>query len=249
MSRPTIKLKKCRIIFFDLEFYVSENSRIENGFCYNPWDKNCKILGGSFLPANPEMDFDINESKVINKMQSFWLWDHHSELKVLEKIYAILKSALDMVHNAHNGMISPILCGIGITSSDVPIVFELFKRYKILTNSEAFSLQNKFRIVDLSQLSIATFNNPNNFLYPKSKSHILNKYLNSTKFDCAKSVWELYESKDYDVISTRCLDEVLATYKCYKLIKSDLDKFKNLEACEKKRIKLASQNQIGFLAG
>lgn len=243
MKHNVIKLSKCRVVFFDLEFYVPESSRSKYGFCYNPWDKGCKLIGGSFLLANPDKDFGLKESRIINKIQSFWLWEHHSEQKLLESIYQILKNALDTVHNAHNGMIAPILCGIGITSSDIPIIFELFKRYKILTNAEAFSLQNKFRVVDLSQLSIATFNNPNNFLYPKTKSHILNKYLNNKKFESGKSVWDLYESKDYDGIVARVLDEIICTHKCYELIKIDLDKFKSLEASEKKRVQQATQNQ------
>ena len=242
MSHVVIKPSKCRVIFFDLEFYVPESSRSENGFCYNPWDKKCKLLGGSFLSANPEKDFETTESVLIKKIQSHWLWDKQSEHNLVESIYEILKSALDTVHNAHDGGISPILCGIGITSSDVPIIFELFKRYNILSNSEAFAFQNKFRIIDLSQLSIATFNNASYFLYPKSKSNILTKYLSDKKFESGKCVWDLYEAKDFNGIKERVLDEVISTHKCYELIKRDLDKFKNLEVREKKRIKEAARN-------
>ena len=242
LSHVVIKPSKCRIIFFDLEFYVPEASRSENGFCYNPWDKGCKFLGGSFLLANPEKDFETTESKIANKIQSFWLWDHQAEHALVESIYQVLKSAFDIVQNAHDGAVSPILCGIGITSADVPIIFELFKRYKVLTNTEAFAFQNKFRVVDLSQISIATFNNPSYFLYPKTKSNILNKYLDNKKFESGKSVWDLYEAKDFEGIKERVLDEVVSTHKCYELIKRDLDKFKNLEAREKKRIKELTRN-------
>lgn len=44
------------------------------------------------------------------------------------------KTACEQVKNAHEGAVSAILCGIGITSSDVPILFELFKRFHILSN-------------------------------------------------------------------------------------------------------------------
>lgn len=140
-------------------------------------------------------------------------------------------------------MVSPILCGIGITTSDLPILIELFKRYKILTNAEAFVFQNKFRVVDLSQLSISTFNNGNNFLYPKSKNEILLKYINGKKFESGKAVWELYESKDYAGIEERVLDEVTSTHKCYKLINDDLHNFKALEKAEKKRMKDILKNE------
>lgn len=235
---------KCRIIFFDLEFYVPESSRSKTGFCYNPWDKGCKIIGGSFLTANPGKDFGVTDSDVRKKIKSLWLWEHGSEKELLQQIFNILKSANDTVRNAHDGAISPVLCGIGITSSDIPILFELFKRFNILTNSEAFSFQNSFRVIDLSQLAVATFNNPNNFLYPKTKNHILNKYLPGTKFETGKSVWELYELKDYKGIQARVLSEVSSTHRCYELIKTDLDTFKSLEFNHKKREKSASKTLV-----
>ncbi len=236
-GQKRIVLNKCRVVFFDLEFYVPESSRKEHGFCYNPWDKKSKFLGGSFFLANPVKDFEISELKVKNKTQSLWLWNYQSEKQVLENIYQLLEEVLNTVSNAHNGMVTPILCGIGITTSDIPILLELFKRYKILTNAEAFIFQNKFRVVDLSQLAISTFNNGSYFLYPKTKNEILKKYIDGKKFESGKIVWELYESKDYAGIEERVLDEVASTHKCYELIKSDLHKFKALEKAEKKRTK------------
>lgn len=243
MRQKRIQLNKCRVIFFDLEFYVPESSRSEYGFCYNPWDKKCKFLGGSFLLANPVKDFETTELKISSKVKSLWLWNHNSEKEVLESIYILLKNVQDSVQNAHNGMVAPILCGIGITTSDVPILMELFKRYKILTNTEAFIFQNKFRMVDLSQLSISTFNNGNNFLYPKTKNDILNKYMSGKKFESGKVVWELFESKRHSEIEERVLDEVISTHRCYKLIGNDLQNFKSLEVAEKKRKKMSLKNE------
>ncbi len=89
-------------------------------------------------------------------------------------------------------------------------------------------------MVDLSQLAISTFNNPNNLLYPKTKSHILNKYMPDTKFETGKSVWQLYESKNHEEIQQRVVHEVFSTHRCYELIKTDLEKFKTLELRHKK---------------
>ena len=241
-----IVLNKCRIVFFDLEFYVPESSRTEHGFCYNPWNKSCKFLGGSFLVTNPTKDFGVSKSKIERKIQSLWLWDRNSERELLENIYELLKTPQETVFNAHNGMVSPILCGIGISSSDLPILFSLFERFKILTNSESFSFQNKFRVIDLSQLTIGTFNTSNNFLYPKTKNHILNKYLKGKAFESGKSVWQLYESGDYKGISERVIDEVSSTHTCYELIMNDFKNFKSLENREKKRQKELS-NRSGNL--
>ncbi|WP_223513040.1 hypothetical protein [Pseudomonas sp. GL-B-19] len=247
MQKNRIRIEKCRVIFFDLEFYVPENSRSELGFCYNPWDKGCKFLGGSFLVANPEKDFHISKSEISRKTQSLWLWGHDSERELLERIYLILKTAHDKVRDAHGGTVSPVLCGIGITSSDIPILFELFKRFQILTNQEAFKFQNSFRVVDLSQLAISTFNNPNNFLYPKTKSHILNKYMPGTKFETGKTVWQLYESKSYEEIQQRVVSEIFSTHRCYELIKADLEVFKCLELRNKKLEKSKAKTVIGIV--
>ena len=70
----TLKINKCRIVFFDLEFYFPEASRVKSGLCYNPWDKKCKLLGGAFLVANPANDFQISSEEVLKKTESFWLW-------------------------------------------------------------------------------------------------------------------------------------------------------------------------------
>jgi hypothetical protein len=241
IKRGRVRPEKCKVVFFDLEFYVPEKSRTASGFCYNPWDKDCSFIGGSFLVANPVRDFNIPKSEILSKTKSFWLWEHATEKAMLERIYALLKAVSDQVKNAHDGAVSAILCGIGITSSDVPILFELFKRFQILSNQEAFVLQNSFRVIDLSQLVIGTFNNPGNLLYPKSKNHILNKYMYGTKFASGKSVWELYEAKNHAEIQSRVLDEVYSTHKCYELIQSEFESFKRLEASNKRQEKLLAR--------
>jgi hypothetical protein len=244
MKYLRVNYSKCRIIFLDFEFYVSASSRIENGFCYNPWDKNCKLLGGSFLVANPTKDFNIHKRQVTNKIQSFWLWNHQSERDLIEKIYQLLRDTEKTVTNAHGLGISPIICGIGISSTDIPIIFNLFERYKVLSNYESFKFTNRFRIIDLSQMSIATFNNSNNFLYPKTKNNILNKYINGIKFEDGRKVWELYENKDYETIEKRTKDEIYFSHVCYEKIYEDLLKFKSLEKNYNQRKKQELKEKI-----
>ncbi|TMP13706.1 hypothetical protein CWC04_18610 [Pseudoalteromonas sp. S2893] len=236
-----LKVNKCRIVFFDLEFYVPESSRVKTGLCYNPWDKKCKLLGGSFLVANPENDFQISEGEVLKKTESFWLWDFKDERELLVTIYELLKKALLVVHNAHQKRVSPLLCGIGISSSDVPILIELFKRYQILSNAEAFKFQSHFRVIDLSQLAIACFNNSNEYLYPKVKNDLLRKYIPNKNFASGKSVWNLYETGKYGEINSRVVEEIAATHALYKYILSDYRKFKRLEKNDKTNFKLEDQ--------
>lgn len=200
------------------------------------------------MEARPDTDFGISDDKIIKKIKPLWIWNHDSEKSLLKSIFNLLKNAQETVYNAHKGMVSPVLCGIGITSSDIPILFELFKRYQILTNAEAFSFQNKFRVVDLSQLSISTFKISNNFLYPKSKSHIINKYISKTPFEQGKVVWKLYESKYYNQIESRVMDELIYTHKSYQLIISELGHYKSLEMKAKRldKMRVKHEGQIDY---
>ena len=220
---------------------MPESGRDKSGFCYNPWDKRCKLLGGSFFIANPEKDLSKSSENINSKVKSLWLWNKKSERELLEDIYHLLKSTSEIVKKAHNGKVSALLCGIGITTSDVPILIDLFKRYKILSNEESFSFQNEFRLIDLSQLSIATFNNSNNFLYPKQKSLLLQKYIPEKKFESGKSVWGMYDEKQYDQIESRVVDEVVCTHECYIKILANVREFKRLEKNHKRQQKLLAK--------
>ena len=75
--------------------------------------------------------------------------------------------------------------------------------------------------VIISQLAISTFNNNNKFLYPKTKSHLLTKYFNGTKFDSGDTVWDLFDNGNLKAIEKRTRKEVLFTHKCYKKINFD----------------------------
>ena len=244
MSHFRINLERCRIIFFDLEFYVPEDSRVQNGFCYNPWNKKCKFLGGSFYITSPSSGFSRPDEKTKSKIKSLWLWNHESEKALLVKIYELLKNTLEIATTKNAGNVSPLFCGIGITTSDVPILFELFKRYKILSNTEAFTFQTKFRSIDLSQLAIPVFKNSNNFLYPKTKKDLLTKYFDNKKIEDGRNVWELFEAKKHQEIEDRVEDEIMCTYISYKSLKSDFYKYKSLERSNKRRLDLIKKESL-----
>ncbi len=237
MSKPKTIIQKCRTVFFDLEFYVPEDRRGDKGFIYNPWDKKCRLLGGCFYAANPAYDFDKSTSRIRKRANSFWLWNYKSESELVHSIARYLIEVCEYVRKPHKGTVSPILCGINITSSDVPVIFELFKRFKALSNHEAFDLQNKFRVIDLSSLAIPAFNNASYFLYPQAKNNILNKYQRGKKFEDGRIVWTLYDDKKLLEIEERVLDEVIASIEIYRDLKQDFDKYKRLEKNDLKRRK------------
>ncbi len=232
-SYRKINLNQCRIIFFDLEFYVPENHRHHKGICYNPWIKDCRLLGGSFFSANPKTDFQLNAhlSTKQKSIKSFWLWREKNEAELIKKIFNHLNSLL--IHKEKNGDL--LLCGIGITTSDVPVLIDLFKRYRLLTNQEAFRFQNQFRMIDLSQLAIGCFNQSTDFMYPKIKNDLVNKFTSYPSFASGKEVWGLFENKSYSQIETRVIKEIIITYDIYNSLLAHFRHFKKLELIEKKR--------------
>lgn len=228
-------LGKCRTVFFDLEYYVPEDQRQQHGLCYDPWNKRCKLLGGAFLVANPERDFGIPEKQVRKRTKHLWRWNYPSEKALVQAMYELLQRTLDVVHRAHNKSRSPILCGIGISTSDVLVLCELFRRYHILDNSGAFAFMNKFRVIDLSQLAIPMFNTKLDYLYPKVKNDLMNKYLHGKTFEDGSSVWALFDDHAYDDIERRVSHEIVATHHCYEQIITDIRRIKALEIAEKRR--------------
>ncbi|WP_218938225.1 hypothetical protein [Parashewanella tropica] len=238
MSFVKLRPWKCRTIFFDLEFYVPECNRKDVGLNYNPWDKKNTLIGGSFLSVNPQVNFAQTDHKNRSEVKSFLIWNYNSERELLVDIFRFIKRESELVRKSHQGRHSSVLCGIGITSSDVPVLFELFKRYNILSNSDAFIFQNELRVLDLSQLALVSFNCKSDYLYPKAKNDILNKYQPGKRFECGSSVWGLYEDKKYTDIEDRVVDEVMCTFFSYKSILKDIRNFKALEAEDKKRAKL-----------
>lgn len=234
MRNFNINYHDCRIIFLDLEFYVPESSRRTKGLSYNPWDQDCKLLGGSFFIANPTKDFKSNLDIDSDQIKSFWLWNYETEKELVIDIYNLLKQVNEEAKANNEGRVSATLCGIGIISSDIPVIFDLLKRYQLLSNAEAFYFQTEFRVIDVSNLAIPTFNHSSMFAYPKTKKDLLLKYMPGKKFESGKVVWDLYENELYDEIEYRTNDEISCTHTMYSEILNNYKHFKHLEKEDKR---------------
>lgn len=241
MRNFSINYHDCRIIFLDLEFYVPESSRRTKGLSYNPWDPDCKLLGGSFFVSNPTKDFESHLDIDSDQIQSFWLWNYDSEKALLIDIFNLLKQVSQDAKAGNDGRVSATLCGIGIISSDIPVIFDLLKRYELLSNAEAFYFQTEFRVIDVSNLAIPTFNHSSMFAYPKTKKDLLLKYISGKKFESGTAVWNLYEKAQYNEIEYRTNDEISCTHKIYSEILNNYKLFKRLEK-EDKRNKYKENN-------
>lgn len=164
--------------------------------------------------------------------------------KLLQAIYKYLKEIEAQVYKHFHGIVSPVVCGIGISNSDIPVLFHLLNKYTIDTSLKLFELQNTLKILDLSQLSVGTFNKKDHFLYPKTKNEILSKYLQGERMESGISVWELYETQEFSKIESRVIEEVNSTVSCYKSIKQNFDFLKQLEAEHKMQIKKTFRQEL-----
>lgn len=204
------KLHQCHTIFFDLEFYVPEGSRKKSGLNYNPWDESCRLLGGTFLIMDGHQIESMQDDYSKN-IKSFWLWNKKAEKDLVTNIFNYLTDIM----NKGTKWQRLSLCGIGITSSDVPVLFDLFKRYNLLTNAEAFSMQNKFRVMDISALAAPNVKHNTGFMYPIPKAELIHKYLQRKKMESGKIVWNLFEKGEYSEIVERVNEEVIISHECY----------------------------------
>ncbi|WP_010113590.1 hypothetical protein [Acinetobacter sp. P8-3-8] len=243
MKRRFLNISKTRIIFIDLEFYVPECNRLKHGFSYNPYDGESILLGGSFyITKAVKEELEKSDVALQAKIQSIWLWNCTSEKELVGKFYQKLKSTLDFIQKADMA-ISPVLCGIGVQNSDVPILMALFERYNFLSKKDAFKFMNQFRVIDLSVLGIPFFNNSTYFLYPKQKNQLLNKFYKDCVFEDGRGVWDLYEQKQLALIEERTKDEILYTVKMYGKMKRGIDDLKLAEECYKKHQKIKNQEK------
>ncbi|MRI34831.1 hypothetical protein EOPP23_17785 [Endozoicomonas sp. OPT23] len=212
---------------------MPEQSRKKQGLAYNPWDSECRFLGGCFMAASASQDLHDGIDNYSGKMDAFWLWNYPSEAELVEAVFYYLSNIAEQGSRNGNRRVSPLLCGIGITHSDLPVLLDLFRRYGLLDNPKAFVFQNQFRSLDLSQLAVAMFNNSNRLLYPKAKNTILSKYTPDTLFESGRAVWTLYEQEKYRIIEERVVEEIACTHRGYVGILDDIRYLKGLEQEDK----------------
>ncbi|MCW7552306.1 hypothetical protein NX722_06510 [Endozoicomonas gorgoniicola] len=224
---------KNRVVFFDLEYYVPEDLRQNKGLAYNPWRKDNLFLGGCFLNASAATDLHDAFDDFSIKVDSFWLWNYPSESDLVYSVYRYLLDIFHDVQSRGDDRISPLLCGVGITHSDWPVLLDLFRKHRILDNAEAFEFQQQFRSLDLSQLVVGFCNNATNFLYPKPKNTIFGKYTPDIQFASGKEVWDLYDQQKHLTIEKRVIEEIACTHESYVSILEDIRYLKSLERADK----------------
>lgn len=220
-----------RILFFDLEYYVplkDRNNYSPSGMTFTPTNNEHKILGGVFMTYYPMLD------KCENPI-SLWEWNTKSEAHLLQEIFNVFQTNWKGIEN-NKKVASLMVGGIGISHSDMPSLMHKMLVNKIADPKRLFDLLYGCRQIDLTTASFAQFNfNHKYFSYPKSKSHLYQKYMLDKSVESGKSVWEKYEQRDFSAIESRTIGEVNDILLIYKAIvenknktDSDLRKLKKL---------------------
>ena len=133
-----------KIIFFDLEFYVPTADRKRpspRGMTYSPMRSGHKILGGTFQVFFPM-------TGAAGKCHSFWEWEAGSEQATLGLIFSLLEKewrALEKKENAGSLM----LCGIGISHSDVPALLTKLIHHAVSSKERIYDVLCGCRQIDL----------------------------------------------------------------------------------------------------
>lgn len=205
---------KTKVLFLDLEYYVPEEDRSKTnrgGMSFSPTSSTHKVIGGCFqiyYPIKNDVEGDII---------SIWEWNLGTEEKVIREIYKIFSNLWKGVQQSNN--CSPMCCGIGISHSDLPVLYTKMLQYKIDTPENLFYLIFGTRQLDLSCIVAGQCSSKRNdyLFYPVIKSHLYQKYLPQAKrAEQAVSVWKYYDEKDFVSIQKRTRLEVIDSLKMYK---------------------------------
>jgi hypothetical protein len=205
------------MLFFDLEAYAppSERATSLSSLVVNPARPGHLLLGGCFfskrfaepIPERPEL-------------QGLWLWDFESEAALLEAIKARFEVEWQRQRDEGVRVLGKpakdlVVCGAGIAKFDLPVLYCRSLFNEIADPAELFEVFFKARPIDLA--NEASFLFPEEpILYPKTTREMAGRLGLREQKGSSKSVWDLYESRDYAAIERRTADELLLVLDIYK---------------------------------
>jgi hypothetical protein len=228
--------EETKLVFFDLEYYIPEASRLRKtpgGLKFSPLLPNHRILGGTFQTFYPMLDR-------LDAPIAIWEWRQGSERQVLHEIFTFLQAEWRrvMARKDHGSL---ILCGIGISHSDVPALLARMWAYKISEPTEIWDILCGCRQIDLATAPLCQFSSRHAyFAYPKTKADLYQKYLPAKAAERLPFVWDQFDRKDFPGIEQRNLCEVRDTIAIYRAMfdlrartNHDLHRLKRLDKLAK----------------
>jgi len=193
------------VIFLDIECYVPPEGRQQSkgSMIYNPARTDHFVLGGVFRRAFPLQ-------KKIEPPFQVWNWAREEEKITLRQIYDYFTDSWKLIEGRTFNHPDLILVGTGISRLDVPTLYVRSALHHIDTEAVLYETYFKTKIVDLGNVGIPLFrNNPAIYpLYPKTTNALISRLKMQSRKTSGKSVWELYESGQFDAIKERTASEV-----------------------------------------
>ena len=197
--------EKTQIIFFDLEFYVPKEDREgRKELKANPYKAGHFLIGGTFTKYFPLLS--INDERNITK--EFWIWNYENDEKMmLSEILNFIEESWRLIYQSNN-QAELFYSGIGIQRADIQYLFARSKIHNLRTESELFDIFYKGRFLDFETILIPFFNNKGNMLKTKSTGEIISKFNIPTERKPSSSVWEQYDTNEFEQIRERNIHEV-----------------------------------------
>lgn len=172
---------------------------------YNPAIDSHFVLGGVFQRLFPRL----------NRLESpwqVWNWKKENEKDTLQQIYNYINESWKLIEAKTDKNPDLMLVGTGISRHDVPTLYVRSTKYNIDSPQALFDAYFKTKIIDLTDVGIPLFrHDPTIYpLYPKTTNALTSRLglQSNGRKESGKSVWELYESGQYEAIKQRTNSEV-----------------------------------------
>ncbi|MBI2936969.1 MAG: hypothetical protein HYY22_02050 [Thaumarchaeota archaeon] len=197
--------KYTEIVFLDIESYVPPETRQQSksSMFYNPARPDNFVLGGVFCRAFPLQ-------KKMEPPRHIWNWRIEDEKTTLLQIYDYFKESWKMIEGKRHDHPDLILVGIGISRFDIPTIYIRSAFHHIDTETALYDTYFKTKIVDLSSVGIPLFKNNQAIfpIYPKTANDLSSRLGIRSKKMTGRSVWDMYELRQFDAIKERTACEV-----------------------------------------
>ncbi len=192
------------VVFFDIECYVPPEARTlgKRSMKYNPAADDHFVLGGVFQRMFP----------LLNKIEprwQVWNWDIQQEKDTLLQIYDYVTKSWDLLDGKTDRNPDLILVGTGISRHDVPTLYIRSVKHNIDSAPAVFDAYFKTKMIDLTNVGIPLFrHDPKIYpIYPKQTNALMSRFGLGFK-ESGKTVWELYDSGEFEAIKQRTNTEV-----------------------------------------
>ena len=193
------------VIFLDIECYVPPEARKQSkgSMIYNPARTDHFVLGGVFRRVFPLQNR-------IEQPWQVWNWEREAEKTTLQKIYDYFNESWRLIEGRTFNNPDLILVGTGISRLDIPALYVRSALHHIDCEEALYETYFKTKIVDLGDVGIPLFKNNMAIypLYPKTTNALISRLKIQSRKTSGKSVWELYETQQFEAIKERTASEV-----------------------------------------